>query len=35
LSLTMFERTPINQLLSGRPQASHEQMSANQLSLFE
>ena len=35
LSLTMFERTPINQLLSDRPQASDEQMSANQLSLFE
>ena len=35
LSLTMFERTPINQLLSDRPQASDEQISANQLSLFE
>ena len=35
LSLTMFEQTPINQLLSDRPQASDEQMSANQLSLFE
>jgi Domain of unknown function (DUF4372)/Transposase DDE domain len=35
LSLTMFERTPINQLLSQRPQASDERMSPNQLSLFE
>jgi len=35
LSLTMFERTPINQLLSDRPQVSDEQISANQLSLFE
>ena len=35
LSLTMFERTPINQLLSDRPQVPDEQISANQLSLFE
>ena len=35
LSLTMFERTPINQLLSQRPQTSDEPMSPNQLSLFE
>ena len=35
LSLTMFERTPINQLLSQRPQASDERMSPNQLSLLE
>ena len=35
LSLTMFERTPINQLLSLQPQASDEPISPNQLSLFE
>jgi IS4 transposase len=35
LSLTMFERTPINQLLSQQPQASDERVSPNQLSLFE
>jgi IS4 transposase len=35
LSLTMFERMPINQLLSLQPQASDEPISPNQLSLFE
>jgi hypothetical protein len=35
LSLTMFERTPINQLLSQQPQVSDERVSPNQLSLFE
>jgi hypothetical protein len=35
LSLTMFERMPINQLLSRQPQASDERVSLNQLSLFE
>jgi hypothetical protein len=35
LSLTMFERMPINQLLSLQPQASDERVSPNQLSLFE
>src|SRR5262249_13028085 len=35
LSLTMFERTPINQLLSQQPRASDERISSNQLSLFE
>jgi IS4 transposase len=34
LSLTMFERTPINQLLSQQPQVSDERVSPNQLSLF-
>jgi len=35
LSLTMFERTPINQLLSQQPQVLDEPVSPNQLSLFE
>ena len=35
LSLTMFERMPINQLLSRQPQASDERVSLNQLNLFE
>jgi len=35
LSLTMFERMPINQLLSRQPQASDEPVSLNQLNLFE
>jgi Domain of unknown function (DUF4372)/Transposase DDE domain len=35
LSVTMFERMPINQLLSQQPQASDERVSLNQLSLFE
>ena len=35
LSLTMFERMPINQLLSRRPQDSDEPVSLNQLSLFK
>src|SRR5262249_46922768 len=35
LSLTMFERTPINQLLSQQAQASDERISPNQLSLFD
>jgi hypothetical protein len=35
LSLTMFERMPINQLLSPQPQASDERVSPNQLSLFK
>jgi hypothetical protein len=35
LSLTMFERTSINQLLSQQPQVSHERVSPNQLSFFE
>jgi hypothetical protein len=35
LSLTLFERTPINQLLSLQQQASVERISPNQLSLFE
>jgi hypothetical protein len=35
LSVTMFERMPINQLLSKQPQASDERVSLNQLSLFE
>ena len=34
LSLTMFERMPINQLLSRQPQASDEPVSLNQLNLF-
>jgi Domain of unknown function (DUF4372) len=34
LSLTMFERTPINRLLSQQPQISDERVSPNQLSLF-
>jgi hypothetical protein len=34
LSLTMFERTPINQLLSQQPQTADERVSLNQLSLF-
>jgi len=35
LSLTMFERTPLNQVLSQQPQVSDERVSPNQLSLFE
>ena len=35
LSVTMFERMPINQLLSQQSQASDERVSLNQLSLFE
>jgi hypothetical protein len=35
LSVTMFERMPINQLLSKQPQASDERVSLNQLILFE
>jgi len=35
LSVTMFERMPINQLLSQQPQASDERVSLNQLNLFE
>jgi DDE family transposase len=35
LSLTIFERTPINQLLSQQSQAAVERVSLNQLSLFE
>ena len=35
LSLTMFERMQINQLLSLQPQASDESVSPNQLSLFD
>ena len=35
LSLTMFERTAINQLLSQQPQVLDEPVSPNQLSLFE
>jgi hypothetical protein len=35
LSLTMFERMSINQLLARQPQASDERISLNQLSLFE
>jgi hypothetical protein len=35
LSLTMFERMPINQLLARQPQASDERVSLNQLSLFQ
>ena len=35
LSLTMFERMPINQLLSRQPPASDERVSLNQLNLFE
>jgi hypothetical protein len=35
LSLTMFERMPINQPLSIQPQASDESVSPNQLTLFD
>jgi hypothetical protein len=35
LSLTLFERTPINQLLSLQQQTAVEQILPNQLSLFE
>ena len=35
LSLTMFERMPIIQLLSLQPQASDESVSPNQLTLFD
>ena len=35
LSLTVFERTSINQLLSRQPQTSDERASFNQLSLFK
>jgi hypothetical protein len=35
LSLTMFERKPINQLLSLQPQISDESVSLNQLTLFD
>jgi len=35
LSLTMFERMPINQLLSLQPQASDKSISPNQLTLFD
>jgi Transposase DDE domain len=35
LSLTMFERMPINQLLSLQPQASDKSVSPNQLTLFD
>jgi hypothetical protein len=35
LSLTMFERTPLDQLLTLEPQAPTEPVSANQLKLFQ
>jgi hypothetical protein len=35
LSLTMFERTPIIQLLSPQSRGSDEEVSPNQLRLFE
>jgi hypothetical protein len=35
LSLTMFERMPIDQLLASEPRAPTEPVSANQLNLFE
>jgi IS4 transposase len=35
LSLAMFERTPLDQLLTFEPQAPTEPVSANQLKLFQ